>query len=116
MKILGIESAALTASVALVTDGILTAEYTVTDKKTHSQTLLPMLDELKRSLGLELETLDAIAISAGPGSFTGLRIRDRVGAAKTARRCLDARSARLQSGGEQFVALPGHGCAAQSGV
>ena len=74
MKILGIESAALTASVALVTDGILTAEYTVTDKKTHSQTLLPMLDELKRSLGLELETLDAIAISAGPGSFTGLRI------------------------------------------
>lgn len=74
MKILGIESAALTASVALVTDGILTAEYTVTDKKTHSQTLLPMLDELKRSLGLELGTLDAIAISAGPGSFTGLRI------------------------------------------
>ena len=74
MKILGIESAALTASVALVTDGILTAEHTVTDKKTHSQTLLPMLDELKRSLGLELETLDAIAISAGPGSFTGLRI------------------------------------------
>ena len=74
MKILGIESAALTASVALVTDGMLTAEYTVTDKKTHSQTLLPMLDELKRSLDLELGTLDAIAISAGPGSFTGLRI------------------------------------------
>lgn len=74
MKILGIESAALTASVAVVSDGILTAEYTVTDKKTHSQTLLPMLDEVKRILELNPAELDAIAISAGPGSFTGLRI------------------------------------------
>ena len=74
MKILGIESAALTASVALVSDGILTAEYTVTDKKTHSQTLLPMLDEVKRILELNPAEIDAIAISAGPGSFTGLRI------------------------------------------
>ena len=74
MKILGIESAALTASVAVVSDGILTAEYTVTDKKTHSQTLLPMLDEVKRILELNPAEIDAIAISAGPGSFTGLRI------------------------------------------
>ena len=74
MKILGSESAALTASVALVSDGILTAEYTVTDKKTHSQTLLPMLDEVKRILELNPAEIDAIAISAGPGSFTGLRI------------------------------------------
>lgn len=74
MKILGIESAALTASVAVVSDGILTAEYTVTDRKTHSQTLLPMLDEVKRILELNPAELDAIAISAGPGSFTGLRI------------------------------------------
>ena len=95
MKILGIESAALTASVALVTDGMLTAEYTVTDKKTHSQTLLPMLDELKRSLGLELGTLDAIAISAGPPDRRGDGKGPRSGAAKTAGRCLDARSARL---------------------
>ena len=48
MIILGIESAALTASTAIVTDGILTAEYTVNHKKTHSQTLLPMLDEICR--------------------------------------------------------------------
>lgn len=74
MKILGIESAALTASVAVVSDGILTAEYTVTDKKTHSQTLLPMLDEVKHILELNPAEIDAIAISAGPGSFTGLRI------------------------------------------
>ena len=43
-------------------------------KKTHSQTLLPMLDELTRMLDLELDTIDAVAVSGGPGSFTGLRI------------------------------------------
>ena len=46
MRILGIESSSLVASVALVTDDILTAEYTVDFKKTHSQTLLPMLEEI----------------------------------------------------------------------
>lgn len=74
MKVLGIESSSLVASVGLVTDGILTAEYTINYKKTHSQTLLPMLDELCRLVDLEMESLDGIAVSAGPGSFTGLRI------------------------------------------
>lgn len=74
MKVLGIESSSLVASVALVTDGILTAEYTMNDKKTHSQTLLPMLDAVAKLLNLDLNTLDGIAVSAGPGSFTGLRI------------------------------------------
>ena len=74
MKILGIESSSLVASVALVTDEILTAEYTINYKKTHSQTLLPMLDEISRMLELDLHTIDGIAVSGGPGSFTGLRI------------------------------------------
>lgn len=74
MRILGIESSSLVASVALVTDDILTAEYTVNFKKTHSQTLLPMIDEMMSLLEIEPETVDAIAISGGPGSFTGLRI------------------------------------------
>lgn len=74
MRILGIESSSLVASVAVVTDDILTAEYTVNFKKTHSQTLLPMLDEIGTMLELDLETVDAIAVSGGPGSFTGLRI------------------------------------------
>ncbi len=74
MRILGIESSSLVASVALVTDDRLTAEYTVDFKKTHSQTLLPMLDEIARMLELDLSTVDAIAVAAGPGSFTGLRI------------------------------------------
>ena len=67
MRVLGIESSSLVASVALVTDDILTAEYTVDFKKTHSQTLLPMLDEIMNMLGLEMDTVDAIAVAAGPG-------------------------------------------------
>ncbi|MBQ2100976.1 MAG: tRNA (adenosine(37)-N6)-threonylcarbamoyltransferase complex dimerization subunit type 1 TsaB, partial [Lachnospiraceae bacterium] len=74
MKILGIDSSGLVASVAVVEDGVLLGEYTTNYKKTHSQTLLPMLDEVKKMIELDLKTVDAIAISAGPGSFTGLRI------------------------------------------
>lgn len=74
MRILGIESSSLVASVAIVTDDILTAEYTVNLKKTHSQTLLPMIDEMMKMLEIDLDTVDAIAVSGGPGSFTGLRI------------------------------------------
>lgn len=74
MRVLGIESSSLVASVALVTDDIMTAEYTVDFKKTHSQTLLPMLDEIVKLLELDLNTVDAIAVAGGPGSFTGLRI------------------------------------------
>ena len=50
------------------------AEYTANFKKTHSQTLLPMIDSMVELLGIELSTIDAIAVSGGPGSFTGLRI------------------------------------------
>lgn len=74
MRILGIESSSLVASVALVEDDAAIAEYTVNFKKTHSQTLLPMLDEIVRMVELDLSTVDAIAVSGGPGSFTGLRI------------------------------------------
>ncbi len=74
MKILGMDSSGLVASVAVVEDDILVAEYTVNHKKTHSQTLLPMLDEVVRMTELDLESIDAIAVAAGPGSFTGLRI------------------------------------------
>lgn len=74
MKILGLDSSGMVASVALVEDDILLAEYTTNYKKTHSQTLLPMLEELKKMVELDLNEIDAIAIASGPGSFTGLRI------------------------------------------
>lgn len=74
MKILAVDSSGLVASVALVEDDNLIAEYTVHYKKTHSQTLLPMLDEIVRMTETQLSETDAIAVAAGPGSFTGLRI------------------------------------------
>lgn len=74
MKILGLDSSGLVASVAIVEDENLLGEYTVNYKKTHSQTLLPMLDEVARMIELDLKSIDAIAIAGGPGSFTGLRI------------------------------------------
>lgn len=74
MKVLGIDSSGLVASVAVAEEETLLAEYTVNYKKTHSQTLLPMLDEIAKMTELELSTIDVIAVAAGPGSFTGLRI------------------------------------------
>lgn len=74
MKILALDSSGLVASVAVTEDDNLLGEYTINYKKTHSQTLLPMLDEVAKMIELDLKTVDAIAVSAGPGSFTGLRI------------------------------------------
>lgn len=74
MKILALDSSGLVASAAVVEDEVLIAEYTVNYKKTHSQTLLPMLQAIKDMTELDLSTIDAIAIAVGPGSFTGLRI------------------------------------------
>ena len=74
MKILGLDSSGIVASVAIVEDDVLIAEYTVNYKKTHSQTLLPMLDEIAKMTELDLNSIDAIVVAAGPGSFTGLRI------------------------------------------
>ena len=79
MRILAIDSSGLVATVAVVEQdekavGKTVAEYTINYKKTHSQTLLPMLDEIVRMTELELGSVDAIAVAGGPGSFTGLRI------------------------------------------
>ena len=74
MRILAIDSSGLVASVALIDDGECIGEYTINYKKTHSQTLVPMLDQVRKMIDLDLTTIDAIAVAAGPGSFTGLRI------------------------------------------
>ena len=74
MRILGIDSSSLVASVSVLEDGIILGEYTINHKITHSQTLLPMIEQLLKMIEVEVSTIDAIAIAAGPGSFTGLRI------------------------------------------
>lgn len=74
MKIIAIDSSGLVAGVAVLEDDTILADYMINYKKTHSQTLVPMLDTVKNMIDLDLKDMDAIAISSGPGSFTGLRI------------------------------------------
>ena len=74
MKILAIEASGPVAGCALWENGTLTAEYSVQYKKKHSQSLVPMLSEMKEMVDLDLASIDMIAVTAGPGSFTGLRI------------------------------------------
>ena len=64
MRILGLDSSGLVAGVAIVEDDRLLAEYTTDYKKTHSQTLLPMLDEIRKMVELDLNSVDAIAIAS----------------------------------------------------
>lgn len=74
MKVLGIETSGPIASVAIVDESKLLGIKMGDFKVTHSQTLMPLLDELLKETKVKLEDLDAIAVSGGPGSFTGLRI------------------------------------------
>ena len=74
MKLLAIESSGLVASAAVFADDTIVAEFTVNNKQTHSQTLLPMIDQVVTMSGIDLKEIDAIATTSGPGSFTGLRI------------------------------------------
>ena len=74
MTVLGIDSSGMVASAAVLNEETVLAEYTVNHKKTHSQTLLPMTDEIISMLELDLDEITAIATAGGPGSFTGLRI------------------------------------------
>ena len=82
MRILALDSSGLVASVAIVEAGPVEqetiAEYTVNYKKTHSQTLLPMLDEVAKMIELDMESIDAIAVAAGPGSLDRRPRRDLV--------------------------------------
>lgn len=74
MKILAVDASGQVASVAVATENGILAEYSVDYLKTHSQTLLPMIDEILKMTDTDKSDLDAIAVSEGPGSFTGLRI------------------------------------------
>lgn len=74
MKILAIETSALVASAALVDGDKLIGEFTINYKLTHSQTIMPMIDSLLKIIDFDIKDVDYIACSAGPGSFTGLRI------------------------------------------
>ncbi len=74
MKIFAIEASGPVAACALLDGETLVAEYSVQFKKKHSQSLVPMMEAVRELVELDLTEIDAIAITEGPGSFTGLRI------------------------------------------
>lgn len=74
MKILAIDTSGVAASAAIVDNGKLLAEEVLNYKLTHSQTIMPLVDDVCKKTDTVLETIDYIACSEGPGSFTGLRI------------------------------------------
>lgn len=74
MLVLAIDSTARAACAALMTDDTVIAEFTINSGHTHSETLLPLVEGVLSSKGASVDDVDLFAISAGPGSFTGVRI------------------------------------------
>lgn len=74
MNILAIDTSALTATAAVLADDTLLGEVSTTTRLTHSQSIMPMIDELLEKVSLDISEIDLFACSQGPGSFTGLRI------------------------------------------
>lgn len=74
MLILALDSSASPASAALLEDGKILSEFYINTKQTHSQTLMPMVESVLRLSQRSLDDVDCLAVSAGPGSFTGVRI------------------------------------------
>ena len=74
MKILALETSAAACSAALCQDGTLLAQSWQNSGLTHSRTLLPLVDSMLKNCGASLKEVEVIAVAAGPGSFTGIRI------------------------------------------
>jgi tRNA threonylcarbamoyladenosine biosynthesis protein TsaB len=74
MLVLGVETSTMQGGTALVGDDGLRSEYTLNVEATHSERLLPTIDRMLRDAGVGLDALSGLAVSIGPGSFTGLRI------------------------------------------
>lgn len=74
MKVLGIDTSSMATSIEVIEDNKLICEYAVNTKKTHSQKLMPMIENMFLTSDLKINEIDMVAICIGPGSFTGLRI------------------------------------------
>jgi tRNA threonylcarbamoyladenosine biosynthesis protein TsaB len=74
VKVLALETSSMVASVAIVSEDKMLSEFTINNKKTHSQMLMPIVEQVTESLDLALSDIDVFAVSSGPGSFTGIRI------------------------------------------
>ena len=103
MNILGIDSSGLVASVALQSDDKLVGEYTIHNKKTHSQTLLPMIHDMLEMADVSVKELDAIAIARRSTFDSSYSSADIGGACLQSCRC-------------RGFGLPNYGCKKAAGV
>ena len=74
MKVLGIDTSSMAASIAVIEDDTLVCEFVVNDTKTHSQKLMVMIEEMLKISDIDVNEIDLLAVCIGPGSFTGIRI------------------------------------------
>lgn len=74
MNILAVDTSATSASVCIAQENKIIGEFSINTALTHSQTLIPMVEQLTKNTGISLDCIDAVAVNAGPGSFTGVRI------------------------------------------
>ena len=74
MIILGMDTSSEIATVALLNEKKLIGEYIISNDRTHSQIIMPLLDDLLSKAGIKISDIDVFATCTGPGSFTGLRI------------------------------------------
>jgi len=74
MKVLGIDTSSMAASIAVIEDDTLICEFVVNDTKTHSQKLMVMIEEMLKISDIDVNEIDLLAVCIGPGSFTGIRI------------------------------------------
>lgn len=74
MIALGIDSSSIVSTIAVLSEGKLLAEYIVNNRKTHSEKMMGVLDQVLEDSGITLDDIDVIGVSKGPGSFTGIRI------------------------------------------
>lgn len=74
MKILALDTSSMPSTAAVVDEYNIISEFTINYKKTHSQTIMPIIDIICNMVELDINTIDYIAVASGPGSFTGLRI------------------------------------------
>ena len=90
MNLLAIDASSLPASCAFFRGEMLVAEEYLHNRMTHSQTLMPMVEHMMQNAGATLQEVDAVAVTIGPGSFTGLRIGIAAAKNSVARACIRA--------------------------
>ena len=74
MLVLGLDTSSSSASVAVGSEEKLLGEIRIDHTKTHSQKLMPIINQLLENLDMDIKDIDLISVSVGPGSFTGVRI------------------------------------------